>query len=170
MKMTLSAVAACALFLAAPGVRAEAGGKGLSDKRWEERREKHHKKMAKELGLSADQEKQLRESRKSHREAGEELRKGMKEKREAMKAELEKPELDMTRINTIQTEIKDLQGKMDDNRLDGILQVRKILTPDQFKKFGEMIDRRFGKGGKRGGPGWRDPGDGPSDDPAGSRP
>jgi Spy/CpxP family protein refolding chaperone len=163
----IAAASACALFLSAAALRAPVFGedKGGSDKKWEEKREERGKKMAKELGLSADQEQQLKDSRKAHREKGEEFRKEMQGKREAMKAELEKPSLDMSRINSLQAEIKDLQGKMDDNRLDGILQVRKILTADQFKKFDEMIAKRFGKGGERGGPGWRNHGEGPGENP-----
>jgi Spy/CpxP family protein refolding chaperone len=164
----IGASSACALFLSAAALRVPAFGeeKRGSDKKWEEKREERGKKMAKELGLSADQEKQLKDSRKAHREKGEELRKEMQGKREAMKAELEKPSLDMSRINSLQAEIKDLQGKMDDNRLDGILQVRKILTADQFKKFDEMIAKRFGKGGERGDREWkgRDHGEGPGDE------
>ena len=42
---------------------------------------------------------------------------------------------------------------MADHRLEGILEVRKILTPEQFQKFNEIKEKDWGekKGGYKGG-------------------
>ena len=142
---TLSSVL-CASFLSAAVLRADPkeGGDG---KKWEERHESHFKEMRDKLGLSPDQEQQLRENRKAHQGKMKALRSENESKREALRSELEKPDLDMGRINALKTDLKDVHNRMDDLRLDGVLAVRKILTPDQFKKFGEMIRAEEGKGG-----------------------
>jgi Spy/CpxP family protein refolding chaperone len=61
--------------------------------------------------------------------------------------------LDMAQINQFHTTLKDLHGRRADHRLEGILEVRKILTPEQFSEFMELMERhRPWKGKGHGGP------------------
>ncbi len=92
----------------------------------------------KQLNLSPEQEKQLNTHRKKHREQGKEIHTNIKAKREAMKEELQKQDLDMNKINKIHSEMKSMHSKKADHRLEGILEVRKILTTEQFVKFMEL--------------------------------
>lgn len=92
----------------------------------------------KQLDLSPEQEKQLEAHRNKHREQAEEFRKSIKAKREEIRNELQKQELNMEKINKIHSELKSLRSKKADHRLDGILEVRKILTTEQFVKFCEL--------------------------------
>ncbi len=92
----------------------------------------------KQLDLNPEQEKQLNAHRKRHREEGKGLHKSIRAKREAMKEELQKQELDMEKIYKIHSELKDIQSNKADHRLEGILEVRKILTTEQFVKFMEL--------------------------------
>ncbi len=92
----------------------------------------------KQLDLSPEQEKQLEAHRNKHREQGEEIRKSIKAKRGEIKNELHKQELNMEKINKIHSELKSLRSKKADHRLEGILEVRKILTTEQFRKFCEL--------------------------------
>jgi Spy/CpxP family protein refolding chaperone len=139
---------ACALLLATAGVYAETDGGAYGHKREGGRMEAKFKEMEKELGLSADQAKKLEEHRKAHREDGRKLMEQMKQKRMELNAELEKPSVNMDRVKVIHNELKDIQNKMADERLDGIVAVRKILTPEQFKKFHEMKKNEWGRDGK----------------------
>lgn len=105
----------------------------------------------KELNLTVEQKKALEENKNKSRQAAKALKDNIRAKRNLMRAELEKEQLDMNKVNKIQSELKALQAQMLDQRLEGILEVRKILTPDQFKEFGaKMGDRmeRFGREGK----------------------
>ena len=53
----------------------------------------------------------------------------------AMKQELQKQNLDTGKIDQLNNELKKLQSQLLDQRLAATLEVRKILSPEQFKKF-----------------------------------
>ena len=109
--------------------------------RSDEMREKMRAKMLevfKQLELSPEQEKQLQDHRKNHREQGREFRENMKAKKEAIRNELQKEELNMENVYKIHNELKGLLIQKADHRLEGILEVRKILTAEQFRKFCEL--------------------------------
>jgi len=95
----------------------------------------------KQLDLTDEQKKQLEANKQQHRTVMESVRRELKSDKEALRAELMKPQLDMSRINSIHHQIKDLQNQMEDNKLNSILAVRSILTPEQFSKFGELMHR-----------------------------
>ncbi len=109
------------------------------------------KKIERQLGLTPDQEKQLEENRKSHREETKKLFEEMKDKREALRNELEKPDFSVERVKAIHGELKEIQNKVADQRLDRILQVRQILTPEQFKRLHELTEKEWEKGGRKHG-------------------
>ena len=109
--------------------------------RHEEMREKMRAKMLevfKQLDLSPEQEEQLKTHRKNHRGQGKEFRENIKAKKEAIRNELQKEELNMENVYKIHNELKDLLIQKADHRLEGILEVRKILTAEQFRKFCEL--------------------------------
>ena len=110
-------------------------------KRHEAVREKMRTQMVeifKQLNLSAEQEKQLEDHRNKHREQAGVFRKSIQEKKEEMRNELQQQELNMEKINKIHSELKDLYSQKADHTLTGILEVRKMLTPEQFKRFCEL--------------------------------
>ena len=92
----------------------------------------------KQLNLSPQQEEQLQAHRKNHRGQTGEFRESLKAKKEAIRNELQKEELNMEEIYKIHNELKGLHAKKADHRLEGILEVRKILTAEQFRKFSEL--------------------------------
>jgi len=109
--------------------------------RSDEMREKMKVKMLevfKQLDLSPEQETQLKTHRKNHRGQAGEFRESLKAKKEAIKNELQKEELNMENIYKIHNELKGLLSTKADHRLEGILEVRKILTAEQFRKFCEL--------------------------------
>ncbi len=92
----------------------------------------------KQLDLSPEQEKQLQTHRDNHCEQAGEFRESLITKKEALRSELQKEELNMEEIYKIHNELKDLHSKKADHRLEGILEVRKILTAEQFVKYMEL--------------------------------
>jgi Spy/CpxP family protein refolding chaperone len=135
--MLLAATAAGVLLSGA--AYAEPPDQGPQNSQRGERMQGKHEEFFKELGLSEDQKKALADNRKKHREEMKQLGQAMRDKMAQMHQELQKDNLDMGKINQIQGELKTLQGQMVDHRLAGILEVRKILTPDQFKKFSQKM-------------------------------
>ena len=91
--------------------------------------------MAKILNLSEDQEKQLKDIRQKQKEAMKSIFEQMKSNREAFEAEIVKATPDMSKINDIQTQIKTIQSQMVDNHLNSILEIKKIMTPEQFAGY-----------------------------------
>ena len=143
------------LLLSVSTVFAQPPGPALKDpESMKTRMEARMKAMEQKLNLTEEQQKLLEANRIKHREEAEKFHENLRAAREAMRAELEKPELNMDKINQLHSEEKDLMAKLADYRLEGILEVRKILTPEQFVEFGKLIgERRHGRGmGMKQGP------------------
>ncbi len=105
----------------------------------------YNKKEAfKDFNLTDEQKKMLEANRSKHREDMKALFNDMKTQKAAMSQELQKQTLDMAKINQINGELKKLEARMLDYKLQGILDVRNILSPEQFKKFSEKMEERKG--------------------------
>lgn len=102
-----------------------------------------------QLNLTPEQKKQLEDNKAKNKEVMKAIFETIKSLRESLKAELMKPELDMNKISAIQSQIKPLQNQMTDNRLNSILEVRKIMTREQFAKFIELT-AKHGTWGHKG--------------------
>ena len=109
---------------------------------------KHNRKGINKLDLTDEQRKLLKENRKKQADAMKAVLEELKSNKEALDKELVNPNLDMNKITQIQTQIKSIQAQMADNRLNSILEVKKILTPDQFSKFIELKKEHHFKGHK----------------------
>jgi Spy/CpxP family protein refolding chaperone len=94
-----------------------------------------------QLNLTDDQKKQLEANKQQHRAKMESARQVMKANREALQEELMKTQLDMPRIEEIHGQIKSLQAQMEDVKLNSILAVRAILTPEQYSKFISLMQK-----------------------------
>lgn len=92
-----------------------------------------------DLGLTVEQRKLLEENKNKHREQTKALFTQLRQKMTLLRQELEKNELNMQEIHQTNNELKQLHAQMLDNRLELILEVRKILTPAQFKKFEDKM-------------------------------
>ena len=97
--------------------------------------EKWENKIYKDLKLTEDQKKLLEENKKVHREKAKASFEKMKTFKEEFNQALMQKDLDMNKINQIQSQVKALQAEMTDDRLNSILEIRKILTPEQFSQF-----------------------------------
>jgi len=88
-----------------------------------------------QLNLTDQQKKQLDENKNKSKEQNKTLFKQIKEKRESLRQELQEDKLDMVKINQANSELKKIEGRLLDFRLQGMLETKKILTPEQFKKL-----------------------------------
>lgn len=103
----------------------------------------HQKEIFESLGLSEEQKARLTENRKKFKESGKEAMEAIRKTREELKAEMSKPELDMNRVNQLHAQLKDQIIKREDARLANILEVRKILTPEQYKQFQDKMKAKW---------------------------
>jgi Spy/CpxP family protein refolding chaperone len=95
----------------------------------------HDKMMAKILNLTDDQQKQLKDNWEKQKTAMKSIFEQMKSNREAFEAEIVKATPDMSKINDIQAQLKTIQAQMVDNHLNSLLEIKKILTPEQFAGY-----------------------------------
>jgi Spy/CpxP family protein refolding chaperone len=131
-------ILATAAVLASPMfVYADNGG-GDKDS-WHQDGGWHHGKdghmMAKVLGLTEDQVKQLKDIHQKQKEAMKSVFEQIKSNREAFNAEIVKAAPDMNKVNDLQAQFKTIQGQMLDNHLNSLLEVKKVMTPEQFAGF-----------------------------------
>jgi len=93
------------------------------------------------LNLTDDQKKELDTNKKQHRARMEFFRQAIKTDKDALKEELMKSKLDMSKIHELHNQIKALLSQVEDAKLNSILAVRTILTPEQFSKFVDLMHK-----------------------------
>ena len=113
--------------------------------------------MFEELGLSDEQKEALKKNREQHGKEFGDLREKMRAKRQELGAELQKAEFDMEKVKSIHGELKAVMMTMEDQQLAAILEIRKVLTAEQFARFeAKALEMRKGRGrphGDKGGKG-----------------
>ena len=124
--------------LSVPMVYAENGG-GDKDAwhqggQWHHGQGDHHM-MAKILNLSEVQAKQLKDIRQKQKETMKSVFEQMKAKGLVFDTEIVKAAPDMAKIKDIQAQLKAIQSQMVDNHLNSILEIKKIMTPEQFAGY-----------------------------------
>ena len=107
-----------------------------------EKREQMVQQIYGQLNLSEEQKKMLEENKSKHQTAKESLSKNMETVMQAMGEELKKKDLDMGKVNALHANLKDLRDQMSDERFNAVLEVRKILTQEQFVKFTELMEEQ----------------------------
>jgi Spy/CpxP family protein refolding chaperone len=142
-KTKLMIVALTATFLAAGFIYAQA--QDPEDKPFRQRQGQ----MFTELGLTQKQQEKLAENRKAQRQELSGLMEAIREKQEKLQSELKDPKATRAKLQPLIAEIKSLQARLIDQRINGIFAVKEILTPEQFIKFQEKIQKMHkGKKGR----------------------
>ncbi len=100
-------------------------------------------KIFKELKLTPEQEKKLEDNRKAQQEEMLKLREAVKANHEKLQAKLKDPAVTRGAIEPLVSEIKSLQAKLIDHRINGIFAVKAILTPEQFAKFNQIMEKQL---------------------------
>jgi len=143
------AVAVAVLFIAGNAFAewgcASSQGKGKCDKA--------KTSIAKELGLTADQEKSLEAQKASHREAMKSSFTALKEKKRQLQEAIVKPGSTKEQVEPLLGEVKKMQSDLADKRVEGVFAVKAILTPEQFAKLETLKEKRMHKGKMKHGEG-----------------
>ena len=96
------------------------------------------KAIYEQLNLSSEQKQSLEDNRKKNHVRIKEMMERISELRLELTQELEKSQLDATKIDQIKDELNQLQSELTDLKLEGIMEVRDILTPEQYNLFQEL--------------------------------
>jgi Spy/CpxP family protein refolding chaperone len=100
-------------------------------------REEKFDNIAKELNLSPEQQQQIANQRSKEKEQAQELRQKITAKRSELSSELDKQAPDRAKVYALISEMKELIGKRMEQRAEGVLLLKQILTPEQFKALNE---------------------------------
>ena len=140
--LTISLVVV-AIFLTTANLYAEQCPTGKGDK---------FGKLTEELGLTPEQKTQLDAQKEAFKAKNQAVRDKLKAKKEELRNELEHPTVDRSKINATIEDIKSLTGEKLNNRVDKILAMKSILTPEQFTKLQDKMREKCKKmnGEKRG--------------------
>lgn len=114
---------------------------------------KHFKRMIKELGLSADQQTQVKEIFKKRHEEARPILDKLAVERKAEHALIQADTFDEAAIRAQAAKIAPLHADMAVHRAQVAQDLRKVLTPEQFAKFKALQEKRGKAMGQRRGPG-----------------
>ncbi len=101
--------------------------------------------MFKDLGLTQEQQDQLKARRGAEKEQWKTGREALKTKMRALHEEISKPDMDKAKVDAIVMEINTLKGQEFARRTEGIVAMKEILTPEQFAKFQEHHQKKMEK-------------------------
>jgi len=120
--------------------------------------------MMSELGLTPEQQEALKAQRKAKRERMKYMRETLHAKRLELREELEKTDSDQAKIDSIASELKDIMSQQVERRIQDIMEVKAILTPEQFEQFKNKLrafeDQKKGSRGMKHGGGQKGHGGG----------
>lgn len=145
----LAAVVVAAMVFSQAGAYAgdtENTGKDAGDK------ETYIKRMSEDLQLTPQQEEALTRDREEFTSRSKGLKESIRSARTGLKEELEKPAPDKVKVDSLVAEIKDMIGRQLQNRVDKVMAMKKVLTPEQLNKMKESMkahkDKKRGKHNK----------------------
>lgn len=112
----------------------EKGQKGKICKMCKERNKMEEKMMA-DLKVTPEQKTKLDDLKTNHKNKIDDLKKQMKEKREDLRNELAKENYEPANLDSLKNSIKEIAGTIAAERTNVIIEMRKILTKEQFDKL-----------------------------------
>lgn len=101
------------------------------------------REMARELKLTEGQLQRIEENRRQHMQEERRLIGEMMRNRDEVRRELAKADPDMIKIKAAQIRIKLLLAEEEDFRLQGILDLKRILTVEQFDSFNRKMEEKM---------------------------
>ncbi|RJP62074.1 MAG: periplasmic heavy metal sensor [Candidatus Auribacter fodinae] len=96
--------------------------------------------IMRELDLSDEQTARLAEMRKQGQEQKQALYEKKRELHKQIKNELDKPESDQTALNTLADELASVQKQLITDRINSVLEMKKVLTPEQYAALKYKMD------------------------------
>jgi len=95
--------------------------------------------VIKQLNLTPQQEAQIKQLQMFNRQKAKELFLRLREKRKELADELDKARSSPIKIRALIAELKDLQGRLIEQRVEDVLKMKEILTPEQYQMFSESL-------------------------------
>jgi len=109
-------------------------------------KEKGFDKQLKGLNLTPAQKTQLDTQRAAKKEAMQSINQSIVAKRQDLGAEIDKDTTDQAKIDSIAADLKSLEGQRIDQEIKFKIQMKQVLTPDQFKQLSATREgRKHGK-------------------------
>jgi Spy/CpxP family protein refolding chaperone len=102
-------------------------------KSWDER----FNEIIKELNITPAQQQAISQERAQEKAKALELRQQLKSVREEITRELDQEATDTSKVNSLVAQMKELTGNRIEQQVQGIMSLKKILTPAQFKALSE---------------------------------
>ena len=95
--------------------------------------------VIKQLNLTPQQEAQIKQLQMFNRQKAKELFLRLKEKRKELADELDKERSNPIKIRALIAQLKNIQGRLIEQRVEDVLKMKEILTPEQYQKFSETL-------------------------------
>ena len=92
-----------------------------------------------QLNLTPQQEAQINQLQRLNRQKAKELFRRLNEKRKELADELDKARSSPIKIRALIADLKDIQGRLIEQRVEDVLKMKEILTPEQYQKFSETL-------------------------------
>jgi len=92
-----------------------------------------------QLNLTPQQEAQINQLQRLNRQKAKELFRKLNEKRRELADELDKARSNPIKIRVLIAALKDIQGRLIEKRVEDVLKMKEILTPEQYQKFSETL-------------------------------
>ena len=89
--------------------------------------------ISKELNLTPQQQQQITQRRAKEKQQAQDFVQKLQACRQSLNQELEKDAPDRAKVSALAAEMKELIGSRVQSRIEGILALKEILTPEQFK-------------------------------------
>ncbi|MEA3489379.1 MAG: Spy/CpxP family protein refolding chaperone [Candidatus Omnitrophota bacterium] len=135
-------LAVITVLCAAPAAYSQPSYGGDGPEGMNARRSEIFDKISERLDLSPKQREQLKELRRENREMMKALMEELRDTRHDLSEELQETYSSRKKIKRVVSDMKKLQAKQIDQRVDNFLDMKKILTPDQFEEFMELKEER----------------------------
>ena len=103
------------------------------------------------LHLTPEQQERINKQRIEQKGQAAQMKELMRSKHEALRAELEKDTTDRQKVQALVAEIQQLIGQRIQKRVDSILELKAILTPEQFRALNRKLDGIGNQRNKKGG-------------------
>lgn len=114
-----------------------------------EGKERWHR-MTEELNLTEEQKDEIREQKNKNVKKRIKIQNELKLKFHDLKVELQEKEIDTKKVNKLTEEVSLLKSKIFKNRINSLLEFKKILTDEQWEKIKDLKIKKIEKGmGKR---------------------
>ncbi|MFH1355146.1 MAG: periplasmic heavy metal sensor [Candidatus Omnitrophota bacterium] len=104
--------------------------------------EKPGRRILQQLNLTGEQQAKLEENQAAQKLKMQASISKMKEAQAKLKEAIQDPKSTRITVEPLIKKIKEIQAQMIDNRTEGIFAAKEILTPEQFRQFQQIVEKR----------------------------